>query len=424
MIKPNTQSSGNDEKNPQPKYKLGRHFFTGSFAKIGTAVLFSPGDTIKTRIQFSGYSSKNILKSSILGSLTSAPMTGLSFLVYHYVKTSRKTRNRSTITRDTNIFSRIIRQVTDDPKPVILGGLSRACVIGFRNPLDIAKQYYQLRDVSGVEIKSMSEAFKYSYKKHGLLSFFDGFTPFLIRDFLSYPLYWGIYDFVKEKQMKMMNNSKFNFNLFQKNKQDKHQANVEKQNKNINTNTNTNTNTKMKSPTSSLWNYFTISKKKNKQPNAVMKREQQGRIELNQPKDKNNKELGALNYIISSTCATLTSATLTIPFDVLKTKMQTRRFVENGNEKYGTIFRAAKTIYTEEGLRGFVKGLGTKLSVIVPASAATFTIYESIISYLEKRDRRNDLLSSVVQSFSSEEEECVDWREQDIDNPFLWNGEW
>ncbi|KAJ3433944.1 s-adenosylmethionine carrier protein [Anaeramoeba flamelloides] len=420
MIKPKTTTSGKEKKSPQPKYKLGRHFLAGSFAKIGTSVLFSPGDTIKTRIQFSGYSSKNLFKSSFLGSLTSAPMTGLSFLVYHYVKTSRKKRNRSPSTSNTNIFSRIIRQVTDDPKPVILGGLSRACVIGFKNPLDIAKQYYQLRDVSGIEIKSMSEAFKYSYKKHGLLSFFDGFTPYLIRDLLSYPLYWGIYDFVKEKQLKMMNKPKGKFNLFQKKKHCKHQTSVVKQNRNIVPTPNTNT--YPKNPISSLWNYFPISKKKDQQTHSVI--EQKSRIELNQPKYKNNQELGILNYIVSSTCATLTSATLTIPFDVLKTKMQTRRFVENGDEKYGTIFRAAKTIYTEEGLRGFVKGLGTKLSVIVPASAATFTIYESIISYLEKRERRNDLLSSTVQNFSSKEEERVNPREQDFGSPFLWNRKW
>ncbi|KAJ6239832.1 s-adenosylmethionine carrier protein [Anaeramoeba flamelloides] len=411
MIKPKKKTRRDDDKTPEPKYKLGRHFLAGTFARIGTAILFSPGDTIKTRIQFSGFSTKNLFKSSILGSLTTAPMTGLSFLIYHYVKTSRKMRVVSPRKEYKNIVTRIIRQVTDDPRPVVMGGLSRACVIGFKNPMDIAKQYHQLRDVSGVEIKSMTQAFKYSYKKHGLLSFFDGFTPYLIRDLLCYPLYWGIYDFVKEKQIQMMNKSNFKLNFFSQKKHQMDQTNLEPQC--------TNKNQKKQKPKSQ--DCLTRSQKTE---NIIRKQiQKQSRIELNHPKPKNDQELGVLNYIISSTLATVASATLTIPFDVLKTKMQTRRFVENGNEKYGSIFRATKTIYAEEGMKGFVKGLGTKLAVIVPASAATFAIYENIINYLERRDRRRDLLSSVVQKFCSQEE-SVDWREQDIDNPFLWNGQY
>ncbi|KAJ3436756.1 mitoferrin-1-related [Anaeramoeba flamelloides] len=364
------------------KLKPFRHFLAGCFARVGTAVLFSPGDTIKTRIQFSGYNTKNLFKSSVLGSLTSAPTTGLSFLVYHYVKTLRKSSTKLKISPDTNVVSRIIKQITDDPKPAILGGLSRALVISFKNPMEIAKQYYQLRDVSGLEIKSMSQAFQSGYKLHGLFSFFDGFAPYLIRDLLSYPLYWGIYDLVKEKQNEFKN--KYN-----KDTKSGHGDNTDRPSK---------------------W-YKLIS-------NQQKKNGKNEKITGTEKRQNSDQKLSLLNYLVSSTCATITSTTFTIPFDVLKTKMQTRRFVENGEEKYGTLMSAIKTIYLEEGLMGFVKGLGTKLAVIVPASAATFTIYETIIYYFEKRDGEKGLFSSVLENniFNNN----YDQAKEEIKNNIFW----
>ncbi|KAJ5078412.1 s-adenosylmethionine carrier protein [Anaeramoeba ignava] len=125
---------------------------------------------------------------------------------------------------------------------------------------------------------------------------------------------------------------------------------------------------------------------------------------------KNAKKLGPINHMISATVATLVSTTATIPIDVIKTKLQTRHLVQDGTQKYQNILKAIQSIYKENGIIGFVKGLGSRLSGLLPSTILSFIVYEAIIEKWNEFDLKNatkfqnvnqTILSSPCYSFEN-----------------------
>ena len=121
------------------------------------------------------------------------------------------------------------------------------------------------------------------------------------------------------------------------------------------------------------------------------------------------------------------AAVATIPFDNVKTRLQTQTFYQdsrrdvkniqnnlganlsnmaarpftsnNGAQqvveevltaaekkiKYQDILSTIKTIFREEGMRGFVKGCVPRVLTHAPSSAVSWTAYEMIKEFLQKR---------------------------------------
>jgi hypothetical protein len=65
-----------------------------------------------------------------------------------------------------------------------------------------------------------------------------------------------------------------------------------------------------------------------------------------------------LRNLAASTVAGFTSATVTSPMDVLRTRLQAQR---PGAERYASLAHAASTVFRSEGPRGFYKGLAPML---------------------------------------------------------------
>lgn len=104
----------------------------------------------------------------------------------------------------------------------------------------------------------------------------------------------------------------------------------------------------------------------------TMKTLQQKAIDKFTPLDHSRAK--SLQHLVAGACAGAIASAFTIPIDVVKTRLQTQGKL--GHVKYHGIIDAFKTIYREEGLAAFRKGLGPRLTYIMPAAALTFTFYE------------------------------------------------
>lgn len=58
--------------------------------------------------------------------------------------------------------------------------------------------------------------------------------------------------------------------------------------------------------------------------------------------------------------------------------------MENKFIKYKNIFSTIKIILQEEGLRGFLRGLGANIAIVAPSAAISWASYESIKKFLFK----------------------------------------
>ncbi|KNC75763.1 hypothetical protein SARC_11721 [Sphaeroforma arctica JP610] len=70
------------------------------------------------------------------------------------------------------------------------------------------------------------------------------------------------------------------------------------------------------------------------------------------------------------------------PLDVIKTRLQKQTIVKGQKPKYDGVTGAISTMFREEGIRAFYKGLSPRLMRIVPGQAITFMTYEAISKQL------------------------------------------
>lgn len=79
--------------------------------------------------------------------------------------------------------------------------------------------------------------------------------------------------------------------------------------------------------------------------------------------------------------AGLITVYMTMPFDVVKTRMQSLQ----ATQLYKNSFHCAYKIYLENGILGFWKGTTPRLARLVMAGGIVFTVYEEVISLLGGR---------------------------------------
>lgn len=62
---------------------------------------------------------------------------------------------------------------------------------------------------------------------------------------------------------------------------------------------------------------------------------------------------------------------------------------DNKYVKYKNIFSTVKIILQEEGLRGFLRGLGANVTIVAPSAAISWASYEQIKGFLFKLNQKS-----------------------------------
>eukprot|EP00798_Chlamydomonas_sp_ICE-L_P007428 gene7428-561_t len=84
-------------------------------------------------------------------------------------------------------------------------------------------------------------------------------------------------------------------------------------------------------------------------------------------------ELTALELVVASGCSKMVASTITYPHEVARSYMH----VKGGGSLSGLV-STCRTIFLEDGIRGFYRGCLTNLLRTTPAAALTFTSFELI----------------------------------------------
>lgn len=100
------------------------------------------------------------------------------------------------------------------------------------------------------------------------------------------------------------------------------------------------------------------------------------------------EKFGNRATLIISALAKITAGTVTYPYQVIRSRIQTY----HADEKFGKGIRGvARKVWREEGWRGFYKGLGTNILRVLPATWVTFLVYENVRYYLPRWDKDHDI---------------------------------
>ena len=97
--------------------------------------------------------------------------------------------------------------------------------------------------------------------------------------------------------------------------------------------------------------------------------------------ESEEEKLGNSATLVISGSAKIVAGSVTYPYQVVRSRLQTY----DSEERFGKGIRGVATkVWSEEGWRGFYKGLGTNIVRVLPATWATFLVYENVRYYLPR----------------------------------------
>ncbi|KAI8924752.1 mitochondrial carrier domain-containing protein [Entophlyctis helioformis] len=102
------------------------------------------------------------------------------------------------------------------------------------------------------------------------------------------------------------------------------------------------------------------------------------RMELVHGADIN--KLGPFEYITMAAASKVFATVCTYPYQVIKSRMQVQSaYVQND---YTTVLQTTASIFKNEGVRGFYKGMGVNIVRVLPGTCITFGVYEAVSKFL------------------------------------------
>lgn len=91
-----------------------------------------------------------------------------------------------------------------------------------------------------------------------------------------------------------------------------------------------------------------------------------------------NQKLGSTEYLIMASLSKIFAATVTYPYQVVRSRLQNQHTIAQYN---GALDIIRKTL-RYEGVKGFYKGLVPSVLRVTPACALTFVVYENVVHFL------------------------------------------
>ncbi|KAJ3553955.1 hypothetical protein NM688_g3349 [Phlebia brevispora] len=107
-------------------------------------------------------------------------------------------------------------------------------------------------------------------------------------------------------------------------------------------------------------------------------------------------KLSNTSYTIMSGTSKLFALAVTYPYQVIRSRIQNNATAH----LYPTIPICIKRTFSEEGFRGFYRGLGTNLVRVLPGTCVTFVVYENLAWLLRsaatRRDKRRAAAATLI----------------------------
>lgn len=294
------------------------HLVAGALARSTTALLLSPLDVIKARLQFQGnltqintFSSPFHAFSQILRKegpsaffngigprlLYTVPSASVSFFFYeHFHRFFQKARREQS--DDILSTSSTLESFSMALAPLFAGAVARVFGTAARTPFDIIKQRMQIKGSFKKQLKLSSslEMFSHVVKTEGLSSLWSGYRVTLLRDAPFAALYFFNYEIFKTLQEEWFHN------------------------------------------------------------------------------------FGVYNHLASGALAGSLASLITFPIDTVKTRLQSQNMLlllhPETNRRYQGISHAFSTIIKEEGFNSLYKGASLRVFYISLAASITFASYE------------------------------------------------
>jgi len=304
----------------------------GALARLAGAIVTSPLDTVKTRLQFQQKLKSNaemevrtykgsinafrrmFVEEGVLSFyrglparlLYNVPSAAVSFLFYEQFRTLF---HQPKLSAKSYMYTLL---------PLMAGGLARVTGTALRTPFDIVKQRMQIQGSILYKIKptptsqtpqknlhayrNTFHAFSVVFRKEGLMAFWAGYGATILRDLPFSFVYFLSYEYIKTVQGRA----------------------------------------------------FYKGTELDNDPTVALK---------------------TRNHIAAGALAAACAVVATMPMDVVKTRLQTQGSLTY--RKYNGIYHCFRTILVEEGVKGLTTGLGPRLIYLVPSSALTFSLYEA-----------------------------------------------
>nr|PVC51021.1 mitochondrial carrier protein [Theileria orientalis] len=104
-----------------------------------------------------------------------------------------------------------------------------------------------------------------------------------------------------------------------------------------------------------------------------------------------NKDVENYKHFIYAGIGGAVAGALTTPFDVIKTRLQTQACRMDSKRpklqiKYKNVITTFENIYRKEGVRGFMRGVTTRIGMCTPSAAISWGTYESLKSLIKLID--------------------------------------
>ena len=92
------------------------------------------------------------------------------------------------------------------------------------------------------------------------------------------------------------------------------------------------------------------------------------------------KDLGAVDFLVLSGLAKMFAGSITYPYQVVRSRLQ----MYDADSTYRGARDVVRQVWRREGLAGFYKGLGANLLRVMPATWVTFLVYEKTKGFLPR----------------------------------------